>query len=226
VVIVWAAVALRPDTRGSTILADRTSELPAAVEEGENQAVAEQPDGADRTLAAADVASAETSGGGPGAADAAIGGDTEESSAADDAGGREARGSDEDEELRPEHRREPDEAHRAPAETPATETADAGGAAASVERRAAPFEREILELEIVSSERCWIRVKADGVVVADTTVEAGERLGWRADGLFELDVGAGDAVTLYLNDELLGPAGSDRRVVEGLRVTKDGMLGL
>jgi hypothetical protein len=89
----------------------------------------------------------------------------------------------------------------------------------------ASLEREILELVIVASSRCWIRVEADGVVVADATLDAGDRRSWRADGFFEVDVGAGNAVRLYLNGRDLGTAGADARVVEGLRVTTDGVRG-
>jgi hypothetical protein len=85
--------------------------------------------------------------------------------------------------------------------------------------------REILELEIEALSRCWILVKADGVVVADATLEEGERRSWRADGFFELNLGAGDAVRLSLNGSDLGPAGPDARVVDGLRVTRDGIRG-
>lgn len=90
---------------------------------------------------------------------------------------------------------------------------------------AAASERGVLELELLASERCWIRVRADGVVVADATLNAGERRSWRADGFFELDVGAGDAVRLYLNGDDLGTAGAGPRVVEGLRITEGGIRG-
>lgn len=86
-------------------------------------------------------------------------------------------------------------------------------------------DREILELEIEALSRCWVHVEADGVVVADATLEAGERRTWRADGFFDLSVGAGNAVRLSLNGKDLGPAGSDARVVEELRVTRDGVRG-
>ena len=99
--------------------------------------------------------------------------------------------------------------------------------AAERDDAAAPraVDREILELEVEALDRCWIRVEADGVVVADATLEAGERRRWRADGFFELDLGAGDAVRLFLNGNDLGPAGPNARVVEGLRVTREGIRG-
>jgi cytoskeletal protein RodZ len=76
----------------------------------------------------------------------------------------------------------------------------------------------MLELEVVASERCWVQITSDGRVVGDLTLEAGERRTWRAGEFFELSVGAGDAVELYLNGEPLGTAGSGPRVVENLRV--------
>lgn len=80
-----------------------------------------------------------------------------------------------------------------------------------------------LELTVVASERCWVQVLADGRVAGDLTLEAGERRTWQAEDFFELSVGAGDAVELYLNGESLGSAGNGPRVVESLRVTETGL---
>jgi hypothetical protein len=90
---------------------------------------------------------------------------------------------------------------------------------------AAALDRDVLELGIEALDRCWIHVEADGVVVADATLDEGERRSWRADGFFEIDVGRGDAVRLSLNGRDLGRAGADARVVDGLRITRDGIRG-
>jgi len=80
-----------------------------------------------------------------------------------------------------------------------------------------------LELMAVANERTWIRVSVDGTPVSDLTLEPGDRRRWEADESFELDVGNGGALQLYLDGELLGTAGTGRRLVEGLVVTEAGM---
>jgi hypothetical protein len=94
-------------------------------------------------------------------------------------------------------------------------------------REAAPDDAIIewhrLELMAVAKERTWIRVSVDGTPVSDLTLEPGERRRWEADESFELDVGNGGALDLYLDGEYLGTAGIGRRLVEGLVVTEGGM---
>lgn len=80
-----------------------------------------------------------------------------------------------------------------------------------------------LELMAVARERTWVRVTIDGTPTADLTMEAGERRTWQAGERFELDVGAGDALDLYLDGEYLGKAGQGSRVVEDLIVDENGM---
>lgn len=94
-------------------------------------------------------------------------------------------------------------------------------------REAAPEDTMIewhrLELMAVAKERTWVRVSVDGTPVSDLTLEPGERRRWAADESFELDVGNGGALELYLDGEFLGTAGMGRRLVEGLVVTEAGM---
>jgi transcriptional regulator with XRE-family HTH domain len=80
-----------------------------------------------------------------------------------------------------------------------------------------------LELMAVAKERTWLRVSVDGVPVSDLTLEPGDRRRWEADESFQLDVGNGGALELYLDGEFLGTAGLGRRLVEGLVVTEAGM---
>jgi transcriptional regulator with XRE-family HTH domain len=80
-----------------------------------------------------------------------------------------------------------------------------------------------LELMAVAKERTWVRVSVDGVPVSDLTLEPGDRRRWEADESFQLDVGNGGALELYLDGEYLGTAGMGRRLVEGLVVTEAGM---
>jgi len=80
-----------------------------------------------------------------------------------------------------------------------------------------------LELMAVARERVWLSVAVDGTPVSDLTLEPGERRRWEADERFELDVGNGGALELYLDGEFLGTAGTGRWPVDGLVVTEEGM---
>lgn len=215
VLIVWALVGLRPDRRSGTAVpeevaalsteigaqADRTGNRspPADGREAPTSREEGDPTGATEDAAGGSAAEAAESG----ASDP----ESETSSAQPDGAGP-----------------PPSATEVAPVETARTEVGSPPGEVPDAEAAAA-LEHELLDLLVVATERCWIRVKADGVAVSDLTLDAGERRSWRADGFFELDAGAGDAVRLYLNGEDLGTAGAGPRVVEGLRVTKDGIRG-
>jgi cytoskeletal protein RodZ len=80
-----------------------------------------------------------------------------------------------------------------------------------------------LELVVVARDRTWLRVSVDGEPVADLTLERGDQRQWEADEFFELDVGTGGSLELYLGGTLLGTAGSGSRLVEGLIVNENGM---
>jgi len=80
-----------------------------------------------------------------------------------------------------------------------------------------------LELVVVARDRTWLRVSVDGEPVADLTLESGDQRQWDADEFFELDVGTGESLELYLDGVLLGTAGSGSRLVEGLIVNESGM---
>jgi len=80
-----------------------------------------------------------------------------------------------------------------------------------------------LELLVIAKDRTWVRVSVDGEPVADLTLEKGAQREWEADESFELDVGTGGSLELYLGGEYLGTAGSGSRLVEGLVVNENGM---
>ncbi len=80
-----------------------------------------------------------------------------------------------------------------------------------------------LELLVVAKERTWLSVSVDGEPVADLTLERGEQRQWEADEFFQLNVGNGRGLELYLDGVLLGTAGSGSRLVEGLVVNESGM---
>lgn len=80
-----------------------------------------------------------------------------------------------------------------------------------------------LELMVVAKSRVYITVSVDGERVSDLTLNAGERRRWEGVEEFELFVGTGEALDLYLNGEYLGAAGAGRGPVDNLVVTEDGM---
>ena len=80
-----------------------------------------------------------------------------------------------------------------------------------------------LELMVVAKSRVYLTVSVDGERVSDLTLDAGERRRWEGVEEFELFVGTGEALDLYLNGEYLGAAGAGRGPVDNLIVTEDGM---
>lgn len=82
-----------------------------------------------------------------------------------------------------------------------------------------------LELTVKARERTWIQVTVDGAAlpVADFHLEEGEERSYKAERYFELQVGNGGALELYLDGEYLGTAGTGRGLVEGLIVNVEGM---
>ncbi len=81
-----------------------------------------------------------------------------------------------------------------------------------------------LELMAVARERTWISVSTDGEASDEVTLEAGERRVWEAEEMFELDVGSGGTVDLYLNGESLGTPGAGRRLVENVVINEGGIV--
>jgi transcriptional regulator with XRE-family HTH domain len=82
-----------------------------------------------------------------------------------------------------------------------------------------------LELTVKARERTWIQVTVDGATlpVADFHLGAGEERTYEANKYFQLQVGNGGALELYLNGEYLGTAGAGRGLVENLIVNVEGM---
>lgn len=80
-----------------------------------------------------------------------------------------------------------------------------------------------LELMVVAKSRVYLTVSVDGERVSDLTLDAGDRRRWEGVEEFELFVGTGEALDLYLNGEYLGAAGAGRGPVDNLIVTEDGM---
>jgi cytoskeletal protein RodZ len=209
VIVIWAAVALRQSDEGRAVPPDEIASKPAPTSQvdpgelGSVGSVESDETGED----AASAPSAEPSGvEEPQDRDEDAHGVAGRGVSSNEASGAQAGGA-----------TVPAPDQRAPAAAASGDHSEGGAAAAPG--------REVLELTAEALERCWIRVEADGVIVADETLDQGERRRWRADGFFDIDVGKGDAVRLYLNGRDLGRAGRDARVVEGLRVTRDGIRG-
>jgi transcriptional regulator with XRE-family HTH domain len=80
-----------------------------------------------------------------------------------------------------------------------------------------------LELMVVARSRVYLTVAVDGERVSDLTLDAGQRRRWEGVEEFELFVGTGEALDLYLNGEYLGAAGAGRGPVDNLVVTENGM---
>lgn len=80
-----------------------------------------------------------------------------------------------------------------------------------------------LELTARASSKVWLKVWVDGEPVSDFEMQKDDVRQWQADEYFELEVGNGEALTLYLDGEELGQAGPDRTVVRGLRIDENGM---
>ncbi len=85
------------------------------------------------------------------------------------------------------------------------------------------IEVHTLELMAVAKSRVYLTVSVDGERVSDLTLDAGERRRWEGVEEFELFVGTGEALDLYLNGEYLGAAGAGRGPVDDLTVTENGM---
>lgn len=85
------------------------------------------------------------------------------------------------------------------------------------------IEVHTLELMVVAKSRVYLTVAVDGERVSDLTLDAGERRRWEGVEEFELFVGTGEALDLYLNGEYLGAAGAGRGPVDNLMVTENGM---
>lgn len=78
-------------------------------------------------------------------------------------------------------------------------------------------------LELIASQRSWLRVVVDGAVVEEGFVAADDTRAWEADDSIVIRTGNAGGLTLILNGEDLGPMGNIGQVVErGWVVGEDG----
>jgi transcriptional regulator with XRE-family HTH domain len=120
--------------------------------------------------------------------------------------------------------RDRDEGPALPA--PASPAADATSGQDPVTRPPPPAVRGV-RVVLSANDRCWVEATSDGKVVeAGTTLEPGDRVVFRADGILLLTLGSAGAVDLEVNGEPVtaGAAGEvvtvKLRVLDGELVTK------
>lgn len=80
------------------------------------------------------------------------------------------------------------------------------------------------DLTVRAKGRTWLCVAVDGVLAADLNLENGEEMTWSACDKVELSVGNGEVLEVYIDGMYIGTAGSDRRLVERLIITSEGMM--
>lgn len=82
-----------------------------------------------------------------------------------------------------------------------------------------------LSLEVVASQRSWLRVTVDGAVVEEGFLNANDTRVWEAEESILIRTGNAGGLTLILNGEDLGPMGNIGQVVErGWVVGEDGAV--
>jgi len=70
------------------------------------------------------------------------------------------------------------------------------------------------ELSVVVSERCWVRVVADGKVIFERSMLAGEAAVWRAKKTILIKVGNASGIDITFNGVHVGTLGKSGEVVE------------
>lgn len=70
----------------------------------------------------------------------------------------------------------------------------------------------------------WVRVQTDGIRCYEGIMKVGTTATWKADSLFELNIGKADGVRLVLNGQALGELGDVDKVVAELVLNKDGIV--
>ena len=96
---------------------------------------------------------------------------------------------------------------------PGTTPTAAQGATPSAAQTAAPGGGDI-DLRAHFTDRCWMRVIADGQVVYEGTGEKGQSMAWKAKNQIVITAGNAGAVDITQNGKLLGNPGDYGSVVE------------
>ena len=82
---------------------------------------------------------------------------------------------------------------------------------------------ESLKLQVITKERTWLRVTADGKVIFQNVLEKGKTEQWTAQENLSLWLGNAGSVELALNGKSLGTPGRRGEVIKDLRVTRSGI---
>lgn len=91
----------------------------------------------------------------------------------------------------------------------------------AVEKRVLVPKGERLVLTIETFQDTWMQVRSDGNIIFQRILEKGRRQEFKADDNFELWVGKGDGVKLYLNNVPLKPLGSG--VIRNILIDRSGL---
>ncbi|HLF17349.1 MAG TPA: RodZ domain-containing protein [Candidatus Omnitrophota bacterium] len=78
-------------------------------------------------------------------------------------------------------------------------------------------------LTVRAKKSSWLRVKSDGVVVFQSTLNAGEAETWEADNEIEITGRNITQLEFELNGKLIGSLGRSSRGAKGLLVTQEGL---
>lgn len=70
------------------------------------------------------------------------------------------------------------------------------------------------ELSVSITERCWVRVVADGKVIFERSMVAGEHATWHARKSIRIKVGNASGIDVTYNGVRIGPLGKSGQVVE------------
>ena len=79
-----------------------------------------------------------------------------------------------------------------------------------------------LDLKLLAKERTWLQIVIDDSASSEYVFEPGDTSVWQAKGKFQMRIGNGAGVRLYLNGNDLGEIGKQMEVVK-LILTKDGV---
>ncbi|MGE5592260.1 MAG: RodZ domain-containing protein [Betaproteobacteria bacterium] len=99
------------------------------------------------------------------------------------------------------------------ASQPAPEASPTPSSAPGTEQESAEA-HEGHELSVSITERCWVRVVADGKVVFERSMVAGEQATWHAKKSIRIKVGNASGIDVTYNGLRIGPLGKSGQVVE------------
>ncbi len=88
---------------------------------------------------------------------------------------------------------------------------------------APPVKKEDLILQVGTKDDCWLKVKADGRIIFQNTLQKGQVEKWQAKDEIELRIGKPEALYVYLNGKPINL--KKAKVKRGLIITHEGIEG-